>query len=289
MGPISLDTARALIQDGYVAGDTLVAIDDGPFVPLPQVAELVRALTSAVPPAPAIVEDLAAVSMIRLLYRLHRERATGLVVVKDAEWRKDLYLREGAPIYLSSTVPSERFGQFLVLRKRIDAADLQVALESMKSDNNRLGETLVRLGLLEATELFDELREHQRERLIELCCWQHGRVEYFRDRAFPGDEPLLTITVPELLLTVVREMAGPMLGPRLEGLLALVPRRRAEVDLDAFPFSDGEARARDAIDGKTCCRDLLAKFGGDAALHHDSLRVLFLLSEVGALELPAAM
>ena len=283
IGPIGLRAACELIDSGAVGRDALVSCDGGSFEALSDVEALRTAIDTTYVPSPTLSGDVAKEAVVGLIFRLFRTHETGLLVIKDGQARKDLYLRDGKPIFLSSNVPSERFGQFLVLRKKVDEQDLAVALDAMKTDNYRLGETLVRLGLLEVEELFEELRCHQKERLIELCCWQTGTYEYFQGRVFPGDEPDLRLTAPELVLEVVREMPMEMLIPRLLRRQSLAPHLTEDDVVQSIPFAHLELRVVKSIDGGHTISEIIALASADEAERLTAHRVLFLLAEIEAL------
>jgi hypothetical protein len=283
VGPVGLDVARDLIQSGFVGDRALVSRDDGLFEPVSALSELRPQAATGQVAAPTLEGELPQDSLIAALFGLHRARETGLLLVHDGDLRKDAYLKDGRPVFLSSNVPSERFGQFLVLNKRIDEHDLGVALESMKTDNNRLGATLVRLGLLEADELLNELRRHHQERLLELCCWQEGRYEFHHGRAGPGDEPDLKVTIPELVVMVVREMPQEMWLPRLAPHLAAVPRLVPGSGHEELPLTEPERRILGCINGRRTGEEILTA-AVDADEAAAAPRVLYLLSEIASLE-----
>ena len=85
---------------------------------LPTADELARKR----PPTPPAMSDIteapddagefATTSPLRVLFRLMTARATGLLVVAIGGIKKEIYVRDGQPEYVSSNVASELFGNY---------------------------------------------------------------------------------------------------------------------------------------------------------------------------------
>src|SRR5690606_18922565 len=108
-----VDVARAEFIAGTGAGADLVA-EDEVSQEVDISADPSTATEKSPRPQPADSGDLRQISPIRLLYRLARERAKGLLVLEGrAGILKEAYLEEGDPQFVSSNVTSERLGDFL--------------------------------------------------------------------------------------------------------------------------------------------------------------------------------
>ncbi len=286
VGPIGLETVAKLLGAGVVARSALVSRDGGPFQPLSAFEELADFVAGSDAATPSRRWDLADTAMTRVLFELHRRAETGLLVTRDGDLRKDIYLRRGEIVFYSSNIPSERFGWFLVNRGLLDTHDMRVALDSMHTDQGRFGETLLRLGLLEHDELADELREHNLERLIELCCWLSGRCEFHDGKKFEGEVLDLHVTVPHLILRAVREMPESMLEPLLEVRAGMVPARAAGDDVrDLFPFTELEWRVLDKLDGERPLAEILGAYAPNTEARRTTAATLYLVLALELVEL----
>jgi hypothetical protein len=58
--------------------------------------------------------DLTVTAPIRALYRLLVAKSTGLLVATIGGIRKEIYVAEGVPLYVSSNIGKELFGEYLV-------------------------------------------------------------------------------------------------------------------------------------------------------------------------------
>lgn len=167
--------------------------------PLPtSVDEVMRAPTPLPPELVDISEapddsgDFASISPMRVLYRLMLARSTGLLVVAVGGIKKEVYVRDGQPEYVSSNVASELFGSYLVTKGVLSDGELAMALAMMPHYGGRLGDTLVGLGLLKPLEVFRHLTRQVRTKLIDVCTWNKGTFAWFANRenareAFPLD------------------------------------------------------------------------------------------------------
>jgi hypothetical protein len=216
--------------------------------------------------------------VLRLLFDLYRRRTSGLLVARDGELRKDIYLNAGDIIFLSSNIPSERFGQYLVGRGRLDQHDLTVALDSMHTDNHRFGETLIRLGLLDQEELTEELRAHHLERLADLCSWVTGRCELFAEREVGGDHALdVRLPVPTLLLGAVRAMPETTLAALVDRHRKQVLVLRAPEVTDSFSFTELEWRVIDKLNGQRPVAEIVATYPRGSNARQATQAALYLL------------
>ena len=112
--------------------------------------------------APDDAGDFSATSPLRVLFRLMTARATGLLVVTIGGIKKEIYVRDGQPEYVSSNVASELFGNYLVTKGVLSDGELAMALAMMPHYGGKLGDTLVGLGLLKPLEVFRHADEHHR-------------------------------------------------------------------------------------------------------------------------------
>ena len=136
--------------------------------------------------------DFAVTSPLRVLFRLLTARATGLLVVAVGGIKKDLYVRDGQPEYVSSNVASELFGNYLVSKGVLSDGELAMALAMMPHYGGKLGDTLVGLGLLKPLEVFRHLTRQVRSKIVDVCTWTKGSFGWYAGRentreAFPLD------------------------------------------------------------------------------------------------------
>lgn len=125
--------------------------------------------------------------LARVLVRLERERATGLleVDVGDGALRTTFHVREGLVVYAESGTVGETLGRLLVRRGVINAEQYAAILRRMtdalvEDELMRFGEVAIELGVLTPERVSEGLRAQVRERLVR--CLQLDRARWiFRD------------------------------------------------------------------------------------------------------------
>ena len=161
------------------------------------------------PPTPPALADIAedpddagdfsATSPLRVLFRLMTARATGLLVVAVGGIKKEIYVRDGQPEYVSSNVASELFGNYLVTKGVLSDGELAMALAMMPHYGGKLGDTLVGLGLLKPLEVFRHLTRQVRTKIIDVCTWNKGGFAWYQGRENPREAFPLDFNAFEIL------------------------------------------------------------------------------------------
>jgi hypothetical protein len=174
-------------------------------IPLPSPEEIARKKPPT-PPALADIDappddagDFASISPLRVLFRLMTARATGLLVVAVGGIKKEIYVRDGQPEYVSSNVASELFGNYLVTKGVLSDGELAMALAMMPHYGGKLGDTLVGLGLLKPLEVFRHLTRQVRTKIIDVCTWNKGGFGWYAGRENPREAFPLDFNAFEIL------------------------------------------------------------------------------------------
>lgn len=282
IGPVRLETVRDLLDAGVIFEDVLVSKDDGPFLPIRAHAELTGPLAAKESPRPVFAGDLGKHTFFKVFYRLHRSQANGCMVVKCAQRRKDVYMEGGETVYVSSNHPQERLGRFLIRQRVIDEHELQVGLDSMHSDGNRLGRTLVRLGIMDAKGLFQELQQQQVERLQELCLWENGRYLFFKDMICQYEKTDLRFDTGDLVLNAARSMPISVMMKRLHPHVRARAHRipHSFLDQGRLCFSAEEQTVLDHLAQGDTIEGVLRRF---EPMGKVALTVVYMLWEIDAL------
>ena len=161
------------------------------------------------PPTPPALADITEppddagefnlTSPLRVLFRLMTARATGLLVVAVGGIKKEIYVRDGQPEYVSSNVASELFGNYLVTKGVLSDGELAMALAMMPHYGGKLGDTLVGLGLLKPLEVFRHLTRQVRSKIIDVCTWNKGSFGWYAGRENPREAFPLDFNAFEIL------------------------------------------------------------------------------------------
>ncbi len=161
------------------------------------------------PPTPPALSDISdpaddsgefhLTSPLRVLFRLMTAKATGLLVVAVGGIKKEIYVRDGQPEYVSSNVASELFGNYLVAKGVLSDGELAMALAMMPHYGGKLGDTLVGLGLMKPLEVFRHLTRQVRSKIIDVCTWNKGSFGWYAGRENPREAFPLDFNAFEIL------------------------------------------------------------------------------------------
>ena len=220
------------------------------------------------PPTPPALSDIAeppddagefnTTSPLRVLFRLMTARATGLLVVAVGGIKKEIYVRDGQPEYVSSNVASELFGNYLVTKGVLSDGELAMALAMMPHYGGKLGDTLVGLGLLKPLEVFRHLTRQVRTKIIDVCTWNKGSFGWYAGRENPREAFPLDFNAFEILGAGAIALSDDFVETWIakHGSLRLRASRTRRVGPERFEVK-GLVELCDLLDGRRSVGDLV--------------------------------
>ena len=233
-------------------------------IPKPSAEEVARKR----PPTPPALADIAEppddagefhlTSPLRVLFRLMTARATGLLVVAVGGIKKEIYVRDGQPEYVSSNVASELFGNYLVTKGVLSDGELAMALAMMPHYGGKLGDTLVGLGLLKPLEVFRHLTRQVRSKIIDVCTWNKGSFGWYAGRENPREAFPLDFNAFEILGAGAMALSDDYIDSWIakNGSLKLRAARTRRVGPERFEVS-GLVPLCDMLEGKQSVAELV--------------------------------
>jgi len=245
------------------------AFEDLHAPPLPRTAVLPSAEGAAggspappaladIPEAPDDTGEFSVTSPLRVLFRLLTARATGLLLVAVGGIKKEIYVRDGQPEYVSSNVASELFGNYLVSKNVLSDGELAMALAMMPHYGGKLGDTLVGLGLLKPLEVFRHLTRQVRTKIIDVCTWNKGAFGWYAGRENPREAFPLDFNAFEILGAGALAMSDEFIEAWIarNAPLRLRAARTRRVGPERFEVK-GLVELCDMLDGKRTVSDLV--------------------------------
>ncbi len=220
------------------------------------------------PPTPPALSDIAEppddagefnlTSPMRVLFRLMTARATGLLVVAVGGIKKEIYVRDGQPEYVSSNVASELFGNYLVTKGVLSDGELAMALAMMPHYGGKLGDTLVGLGLLKPLEVFRHLTRQVRTKIIDVCTWNKGSFGWYAGRENPREAFPLDFNAFEILGAGAMALSDDFIESWIakHGALRLRSSRTRRVGPERFEVK-GLVELCELLDGRRSVGDLV--------------------------------
>jgi len=189
-GPWNFAQLVEAVATGRVGAHDRVSRAGGAFMRVLDLPEISRHLPSSAltpvtreapdPSEPTHSYDLEREGFVHALASLVLERETGLLLCEQGSARKEVYLADGVPEFVSSNLAGELLGEFLVSRGVLTRGELDMALAVMPRFEGRLGDTLVALGLVDPVHLFQHIAGQVREKLIDLFLWSSGKASFYR-------------------------------------------------------------------------------------------------------------
>jgi len=232
--------------------------------PMPSAEEVARKRPPTPPALADIAEppddsgDFSTTSPLRVLFRLMTARATGLLVVFIGGIKKEIYVRDGQPEYVSSNVASELFGNYLVSKNVLSDGELAMALAMMPHYGGKLGDTLVGLGLLKPLEVFRHLTRQVRTKIIDVCTWNKGQFGWYAGRENPREAFPLDFNAFEILGAGAMNVADDVIESWVakHGSLRLRVARTRRVGPERFEVK-GLVEMCETLDGRRAIADIV--------------------------------
>ncbi len=125
--------------------------------------------------------ELADVGLEKVLMECLRTGFSGQCHLERQGTTKTIYMRDGKPVYCSSSILTENFGQILLRKGLITEIEYNWARKLQQREGIRQGEALVKIGVLKHEALFEHLREQIREKIINAFGWDGGQYRLEAD------------------------------------------------------------------------------------------------------------
>jgi serine/threonine protein kinase len=299
-GPMSLQELQALLSSTPESDDEAVSVGIGDWQSpddLPQLWEVDR------PEGAARGEDsgpgddregaadtsrpshqgrLGRVTLARLLFRLARRRHAGMLRIESHPHHKELFLRRGDPVLVTSSMPDELLGTYLLNRKIITEEQLEQALNRLNEFGGRLGDAMVGERILSTNDLFRYLGEQLQDRILNIFTWREGDWAWFPRSRAPHQAVPLGVDLIELTLQGIRNHLDPRVvrghfSGREDQPVGVMHSRYTADDLPLLPH---EAEIASAVSpGMTPAELVASQSGADPAAERLVWRVLYILTE----------
>jgi serine/threonine-protein kinase len=197
LGPWSFAQVVQALSTGQLGPLDRVSIDGSPLRSLGDMPELARHLPSSTVTTNSIATDAGNVRLsgevmplddggiVHALGHAAIARTTALLLCELGGIRKEIYLKDGVPAFVTSNLAGELLGEYLVAKEVITRGELDMALAVMPRFEGRLGDTLSALGLVEPVVLFRHIGEQVRDKLLDLFLWKTGMCTHYHGVAPP--------------------------------------------------------------------------------------------------------
>jgi len=233
-------------------------------------------------PTPDLECDLSERSLVSLLFALAVDVETGLIVLRAADTVKEIYLVDGDPHYVSSNLPEELFGQFLLAEGVLRPEELGQGLAILPSYKGKLGEALVALKLLRPMQVLRLLTHQVRQKVFHAFAWSRGMATFYRGVTCERDAAPLGLDAFEVLAAGVAALPDTLLAQRLSDAMQKKPNvvDPPPVPPDVFRVGGYPSQVYDQLDGEHTLAELI-DLSEDPDATASFARMTYLLLECG--------
>lgn len=141
-----------------------------------------------------------------LLNLLSMGRRTGVLVLERPSQETKVFLRDGRPVYATSTSDELRLGNLLVRLGKLNAEAVRDALVRRGGSGYRLGQLLLADRLLSEDELASVLKVQVSQVIFETLDWRAGGFTFFDRVSPPAAAVTLEMDLQNLIMEGVRRI-----------------------------------------------------------------------------------
>ncbi|MGI8897360.1 MAG: DUF4388 domain-containing protein [Pyrinomonadaceae bacterium] len=175
-----------------------------------------------------IIGNLTTMSVSDLLQFLAVGRKTGALNFTHGKVAKGIYFENGFIVGSSTNDPTEYLGQVLIHYGKINETQLQAAMEvQRKAGGPRLGQILVKQGILRDDEVVEILKIRTLEIIYDLFLWKEAHFEFCIEDPLPEDFTRVDVEPTKVI------MEGIYRADELARYRTLIPSDRAVMELGA--------------------------------------------------------
>jgi DNA-binding response OmpR family regulator/tetratricopeptide (TPR) repeat protein len=159
---------------------------------------------SAAAPQASQRGDFAALPFAEVLAALHRQGATGALLLRREKVKKIVYFRQGVPVSVKSNRLSECLGRVMVREGMLSEADCEKSLQRMKASRRQQGTVLIEMGVISPHNLRYALDLQLRLKLMDLFSWPSGEWQFNPAAEPPPDTVRLELSPAAIIHEGVR-------------------------------------------------------------------------------------
>lgn len=149
---------------------------------------------------------LSSATFPTLIYSILRRDETGVLTLTAESSEKSIYIREGRPIFATSSDRDDRLGQVLFRTGLVSLEGLMEAAEESVESGKRLGTVLVERDLIQPHDLIGGVLRQVRDIISGLFLWTRGHYRYVPG-PLPTEEVItLKLSAGDLILEGIRRI-----------------------------------------------------------------------------------
>jgi hypothetical protein len=143
--------------------------------------------------------NLSALPLPEILIQLRRGASTGILSVEFEGTRKAIYFHNGRVVFATSNSPNDRLGETLLRLGKISVEEYEASLQQI-SHGRRQGKVLIEMGAMGPQDLWEGVETQVREIVFSLFEWSAGEF-VFESTTLPQKEKV-TVSFDPLSLVL---------------------------------------------------------------------------------------
>lgn len=171
--------------------------------------------------------NLSTMSVADLLQFLAVGRKTGTLKFNHGKVFKGIFFEDGLIVGSSTNDPTEYLGQILIHYGKITEAQLQAAMEDQRGNGGRLGQILIKQGILKEEDVAQVLKIRTLEIIYNLFLWKEAHFEFCIEEPLPADFTRVEVEPTKVI------MEGIYRADELVRYRTLIPSDRTVMELGA--------------------------------------------------------
>src|SRR5271165_2343031 len=148
--------------------------------------------------------DFSDAPFAEVLASLHRQGATGALLLRREKVKKIIYFRQGVPVSVKSNRLTECLGRVMVREGMLSETDCQASLERMKASGRQQGTVLIEMGVISPHNRRYALDLQLRLKLMDVFSWLGGEWQFNPALQAPPDTVRLELSPAAIIHEGVR-------------------------------------------------------------------------------------
>ena len=233
------------------------------------------------PRAAVLAGDMSEMQPSDLLNFLHQGRRTGVLLTRSDGTERGIVLIEGNVAWAISTSPGERLGELMVRMGLVEHRRLDEALREQRGSGKRLGQILLDSGALSEDAVARGLRHQVNEIFLGLLVARSGSFVFLRGLDQDRLPSILELDTQAMLLDGLRRLDEMELYRTRVASSDLAPRL-GKPPPHPEDLSADEAQVLSLVDGRRTVSDIaMATALGD----FETTKAVYKLLQAGLLEM----
>ncbi len=219
-----------------------------------------------------------------LICSLSNDSESGILSLSRDNLNKKIYFGQGSMVFASSNYRPDRLGEYLVRNGKITQTHFDLASEEVAKTGLRLGEVLVKMGLMQEPEMRAGVSDQLRAIIYSLFVWDRGDYCFMpKEKAIAAELAMLLPTY-STILEGIRGIHDPApIRPALGSLDRVVNFAKDPSTLPgSISLTPEESYIASRVDGQSSVADII-NISPVSEAH--TLQCLYGLLSVGVLDL----